>query len=145
MQVRRTAALVVAGGVLVLGLTACGDDEDVAASEQTPRPTVTPSRLEVAEDIDQEAPQIVNVTVTGDGVSGDSGVVEVRLNSPVQLIVLADTQDMVVVEGYGFDFRTEPGRPVIFDFVADRAGTFEVRLRESGLLLTTLSVEQDVA
>lgn len=139
MTVRRRPALAAAGCVLVLSLTACGDD-DVADSQPTPRPTVTPSRLEVAEDIRQQGPQIVNVTVTDEGVSGDSGTVSVREDSAVRLVVLADSQDTAVVEGYDLDFRTEPGRPVMFDFVADQAGTFEVRLQDSGLLLTTLVV-----
>lgn len=144
MPVSRRPALLVAGCLLAVGLTACGEDEDVAASEQTPGPTATPSRLEVAEDIDQDGPQIVNVTVTDDGVSGDTGEVGVRLNTQVQLIVLADTQDTAVVEGYALDFRTEPGRPVKSEFLADQAGTFEVRLRDSGLLLTTLVVQPEL-
>ena len=130
-------AAVAVGWALLATVTGCSEDD--VAVEQSPRPTVTPSRLEVADIIDQTGPQRVSVTVIGREVTGDTGTVEVRKNSPVQLTVLADSVDQAVVEGYG-DVRTEDGRPVIFEFLADEPGTFEVRLRGSGLLLTTLVV-----
>lgn len=100
----------------------------------------TPNRPAIASGIPRlHTPQIVTITVTHGSVSALSRV-PVNLNSKVRLTVVADVLDHVFVNGYNVDLLTQPGAPVQEEFVASRAGSFQVRLRKSGLLLTTLVV-----
>ena len=136
---RASAAGTVVAVAVAMALSGCGDDD--VASEQTPRPLVSPSRLEVADEIDtQGRPQVVSVTLAEGDLLGDTGLTYVREDSKVQLTVLADVLDVVEVEGYGLELRTEVGRPVKITFPATEPGQFEVRLREAGTVLTTLDV-----
>lgn len=138
---RRTSG-VLGVAMIAMSLVACSDESAPPTAGPTPRQTVTPTRLEVADAIPQQGvPQIVGVTVADGEASGDTGIVEVRADSLVRLVVLVDALDVVEVEGYGLDIRTEVNRPVQEEFLATERGDFDVRLRESGLLLTRLRVQ----
>ncbi len=131
-------------GVLLLlaALAGCAEESVIPAS---PRPVISsPNAPSVStalpERPDRSVPQIVNVNVLDGGVTGDVGRVPVRLGSRVRLTVLSDVSDVVVLEGYGQSFRTAVGQPVQLEVLADKAGTYDVRLRDSGQRLTTLVI-----
>ena len=125
---------------LALGvLTGCSDDPVTASG---PRPTVVePENPSVASAVaDPTVPRIVSVVVTDGRLTGDTGVVDLRQNAPVRLVVISDTADTVVVEGYDVSALATAEVPVQLDLLADRAGEFRVVLQDSGLELTRLRV-----
>ena len=129
------AALV--GGVV---LTGCGSDEPITPSGPAPV-VVEPDNPSVASSVaDPRAPRIVSVVVTDGELTGDTGVVDVRQNAPVRVVVISDEADTVVVEGYGLSALATAEVPVQLDFLADRAGEYRVVLEDSGLELARLRV-----
>lgn len=117
----------------------CGGEEPTAAGE---RPVVVePENPSVASSVaDPSAPRIISVVATGDTLTGDTGTVELRRNVPVRLTVITDDADTVLVRGYDLRAVAVADVPVQLDFLADRAGEFEVVLEESGQVLTRLRV-----
>ena len=86
------------------------------------------------------------VTEEVDAAAGRPRVVRAREGDRVVLTVKADRQDVASVDGTsgaaGLD-RVEPVSPVTparFDFVASRAGTYEVRLRDAARTVGELRV-----
>lgn len=137
------AALALSLCTAVIALAGCADEPPVVT---TPRPTVvSPNAPSVAtalpERPDREVAQIVNVSLRDGGLTGDTGEVPVRLNSPVRLTVITDVADVVVVEGYDQTVQTTVGQPVQLEILADEPGRFPVRLRDGGTVLTTLVVQ----
>ena len=126
--------------LLALPLTACGDDVDPEPSGA--RPVVAePENPSVASGVaDPTAPRIVSIVVTGDDLTGDTGVVELERNVPVRLVVISDRSDTVVVQGLDVTALATAEVPVQLDFLASRAGEFPVVLDDSGLELTRLRV-----
>lgn len=130
-------------GLLLLGaLVGCAEEPPIVT---TPRPVISsPNAPSVSSALperpDRAIPQIVSVNALDGRVTGDTGQVPVRLGSVVRLTVLADVADVVVVEGYGQTIQTAVDRAVQLEVLADRAGSFDVRLRDSGQQLTTLVV-----
>lgn len=125
--------------LLAVPLAACAGEDPVPEGELPI--TVPADNPDVAAAVeDPTAPRIVSVVVSDDVLTGDTGVVEVRRNAPVRLVVISDETDTVVVEGYDLTALATAEVPVQLDFIADRPGTFRVVLRESGRELTTLKV-----
>ncbi|MCW2681184.1 MAG: hypothetical protein JWM62_2585 [Frankiales bacterium] len=126
--------------LLVLPLTACGDDVDPKPSAD--RPVVAePDNPSVASGVaDPTAPRIVSIVVTGDDLTGDTGVVELARNVPVRLVVISDRSDTVVVQGLDITALATAEVPVQLDFLVSRAGEFPVVLDGSGVELTRLRV-----
>ena len=127
---------------LLLGLStaACGDDQPPAPSGDRPV-LVQPQNPSVASAVaDPTAPRIVSIVVTDGRTTGDTGVVELRRNVPVRLVVISDTSDTVLVEGYDLRALAVAEVPVQLDFIADEAGEFPVVLEGSGRELTRLRV-----
>lgn len=128
--------------LLLAALVGCAE-EPVIVTE--PRPVISsPNAPDVStalpERPDRSVPQIVNVSLQDGGVTGDVGQVPVRLGSLVRMTVLADVSDVVVLEGYGQTVQTSVDQAVQLEVLADKAGTFPVRLRDAGMVLTTLVV-----
>lgn len=131
---RRTAAAVASVLALLSGCAAGGNGRNVPAP-------ATPHRLSIASGIPRaNTPQIISLVIANGKVTGGTGTVPVVQNSMVRLTVLADRVDTVTVQGYPVDLLTRIGAPVQVEFLATRAGTFQVRLRDRDLLLTTLVV-----
>jgi phosphohistidine swiveling domain-containing protein len=126
--------------LLALSLAACGDDADPEPSGARPL-VVQPDTPSVASGVaDPTAPRIVSIVVTGDDLTGDTGVVQLKLNVPVRLVVISDRSDTVVVQGLNITALATAEVPVQLDFLASRAGEFPVVLDDSGLELTRLRV-----
>lgn len=126
--------------LLALPLTACGDD--VGPQPSGARPLVAePDNPSVASGVaDPTAPRIVSIVVTGDELTGDTGVVELGRNVPVRLVVISDRSDTIVVQGLDLTALATAEVPVQLDFLASRAGEFPVVLEDSGRELTRLRV-----
>lgn len=126
--------------LLTASLAGCGDSEDPQPSGA--RPVVAePDNPSVASGVaDPRAPRIVSIVVTGEDLTGDTGVVELDRNVPVRLVVISDRTDTVVVQGLDLTALATAEVPVQLDFLASRAGEFPVVLDDSGVELTRLRV-----
>lgn len=126
--------------LLVLPLAACGGGEQARPSGERPIRAV-PENPSVASGVaDPTAPRIVSVVVNGGSLTGDTGVVELKQNVPVRLVVISDRADTVVVQGLDITALAVAEVPVQLDFIASRAGEFPVVLEDAGLELTRLRV-----
>lgn len=124
---------------LVVLLAGCGGADPVPSGD---RPLVVqPDNPGVASSVaDPTAPRIVSVVLDGDTLTGDTGVVEVRQNVPLRLVVISDRTDTVLVEGYDLRALATAEVPVQLEFLAARTGDFRVVLEGSGRELTRLRV-----
>lgn len=126
--------------VLAVSLAACGDSTDPEPSGPLP-PRAAPSLPSVAEGVSQEGvPQLVNLLVQDGRVQGVGPTVEVNLNAPVRLTVIADTADVLLVRDYDVRAQLAVDQPTQVEFLASRQGDVEVVLEQSGQVLTTLVV-----
>jgi hypothetical protein len=141
----------------VIALAACGGTDDDAQASPTTAPTTAnaptgaadepTSPSEPADQSPTAAPepapddaQLVELTVTGGEISGDTGRVEMPLGTDVQLTVTSDTADELHVHGFELTAALPAGETVQLRFVADRAGVFEVELHDARRVLTRLQV-----
>src|SRR4051812_33825485 len=100
-----------------------------SGARETPSPSPAPATsggdpaaVSVTLDGDQQQPQKVQATV-GDDIALD---------------VTAGTPDSVVIDGLDAVQAVAPGSPAHFDLFADRAGTYPIRLEDSGRQLGEL-------
>ena len=125
--------------LLAVPLAACGGEDPVPSGDLPI--TVPADNPDVASAVaDPSTPRIVSVVMNDDVLTGDTGVVEIRRNAPVRLVVISDETDTAVIEGYELSALVTAEVPTQLEFIADEAGTFRVVLRESGVELTTLKV-----
>jgi hypothetical protein len=126
--------------LLAVSLAGCGGGEEPVPSGDRPV-LAKPDSPSVASAIaDPTAPRIVSIVVTKGRLTGDTGVVELRQNVPVRLVVISDTADTVLVQGLDITALATAEVPVQLDFIAARTGEFPVVLEDSGLELTRLRV-----
>lgn len=126
--------------VLAVPLAGCGEDVDPEPSGARPV-VVAPDNPSVASGVaDPTAPRIVSIVVDGDELTGDTGVVELKKDVPVRLVVISDRADTVVVQGLDLTALATAEVPVQLDFLASRTGEFPVVLDGSGVELTRLRV-----
>lgn len=135
----RPALALLLGPSLAVSLASCGGADPVPSGD---RPVVVqPDTPSVASSVaDPNAPRIISIVVTGRSTTGDTGVVALKRNVPVRLVVITDDTDTVLVEGYGLRALATAEVPVQLDFIAAKAGEFAVVLEDSGLELTRLRV-----
>lgn len=120
-------------------LVGCGGADPAPAGD---RPILArPDNPAVASAVDDPtAPRIISVVVTDGELTGDTGVIPLKLNVPVRLTVISDETDTVLVQGYDLRAIATAEVPVQLDFIADKAGDFPVLLEDSGIELTRLRV-----
>jgi hypothetical protein len=146
----RCAALLAAG---LIGVSGCGgtDDDTAQASPAAGPPTdqataaATSPPAETAAEAPAPTPaaddaQLVELSVIGGDVSGDTGRVEIPLGAQVRLTVTSDTADELHVHGFDLVRDLPPGQAVQLEFVADQPGVFEVELHDARRVLTRLQV-----
>lgn len=127
------------GLLLILPLAACSSEEAVPSGD---RPIVaTADNPDVAPSVDDPSvPRLISIVVTNGRLTGDTGVVQVKLNVFVRLTVISDEADTVVVQGYDQRALATAEVPVQLEFLADEPGDFRIVLEDSGLELTRLRV-----
>jgi hypothetical protein len=125
--------------LLTASLASCGGADPVPSGD---RPVVVrPDNPSVASSVaDPLAPRIISIVVEDGSTTGDTGVVELKRNVPVRLVVISDQTDTVLVEDYRLRALATAEVPVQLDFLASQPGEFRVLLEDSGLLLTRLRV-----
>ena len=125
--------------LLAVPLAGCSGEDPVPSGDLPV--TVPANNPDVASAVaDPSTPRIVSIVMSGGVLTGDTGVVEIRRNAPVRLVVISDDTDTVVVEGYDLTALVVAEVPTQVEFIADKPGTYRVVLRESGTQLTTLKV-----
>lgn len=125
--------------LLLLALAGCGSEEPVPSGE---RPLVVePNNPSVASAIANPiAPRIISIVVEDGTTTGDIGTVELMRNVPVRLVVISDSTDTLLVQGYDLRALATAEVPVQLDFLASRGGDFPVVLEKAGKELTRLRV-----
>lgn len=137
---RAAARPLLAALLLAVPLAACGGGPEPVASGDAPV-RAEPDGPAVASSVDDDTiPQIISIVVTEGGLTGDTGVVEVKRNAPVRLSVISDDADTLLVGGYDLRATATADVPVQLEFLAAQPGEFPVVLEESGLELATLRV-----
>ena len=125
--------------LLALPLMACGG-QDPEPSGAFP-PLASPNLPSVADGVSQlGVPDLITALVTAGQVTGVGGMVDVALNTPVRLTVLADVADVVLVRSYDLRAQLTIDQPVQVEFIADHVGDAQVVLEKTGVVLTTLRV-----
>jgi hypothetical protein len=137
------AALAVVGGVLA----GCGQEPTTGGQSQAARPSSQPSAPSAGAAPAAGSPsgattnaRVINVTVRGGQVSGDTGRVEVPMNTPVSIQVTSDVADELHVHGYDKEAQIPAGGTGKVSFTADIPGVFEVELHGSEKQLLSLQV-----
>lgn len=132
---------------VVLGLSACGDDEEPAAPASTVTTAATPptsaasgpTTIAPATTTTTVAGQVVSVTVRGGQVQGPSRQ-RVERNEMVTVRVTSDVADELHVHSYNQTAPVAAGATAEVSFSANIPGIFEVEFERSHKLLFTLEV-----
>lgn len=147
MRHRRSVIAVVALAAASALAAGCGDDEgdsakradDTATTAATTTETATaPGTTSTATDAARE----VTVEVDGGAVSGGPQAIKVAVGEPVRLTVKSDVADEVHVHGVDVSRDVEAGGSVTVDVTPDTAGSYEIELERSGILLAMLEVRE---
>ena len=141
---RLGAIVVVVAG---LGLSACGDDDDIASSSTTVpavATTVASASTTVASTATTAttapAGRVLEYTFRGGNVTGE-GRVSVKLGEQVTIRVVSDVAEEIHVHTYDLTAELEPEAPGRITFTADIPGVHEVELESSHLRLLSLEVQ----
>jgi hypothetical protein len=134
--VRLAAALV--GLAVTTAMTGCAGSAPAAepSRDSSAATSVTPAPADPASATGRR----IEVEVTGDRVSGDTGRVVVPAGEQVTLAVTSDVADEVHVHGYDLTAEMVPGEPEELTFTATIPGVFEVELHDAGTVLLSLQV-----
>lgn len=125
--------------LLALGVTACGGP-DPTPSGPLPS-IAAPDKPSVASGVPQAGePLIVGVTYVGGKATGDTGTVQAAVGTEIRVTVLSDVADVLHVTGYDQRVQVTINQPVQLELLADRAGEFTVELEGKGVTLTRLQV-----
>lgn len=125
--------------LLLVLLLACSSEDP---TPNGPLPSLAvPSLPAVASSVAQGGvPRLIAVSIMDGQVTGDTGDLDVKLNSFVRITVLADVTDVLLVENYNNRQQVTVNSPAQLEFLLDRAGRFDVVLEKSGLKIATLVV-----
>ncbi|MDT7569989.1 MAG: hypothetical protein QOE05_163 [Actinomycetota bacterium] len=135
--------------VTAIALSGCaGKSAPDASTPPSPSPVVTspaPSLVEsptaapspTAPTVDQT----IRITYAGGRVTGSGGVVSVKKNSTVALVVTSDTADEIHLHGYDKSVDVEKGGTVTLTFKATLTGKWEVELEKLKRRLVFLQVQ----
>lgn len=133
----------VAALVLLAGLAGCGGsffDAPIVASDEAESPAEPTSLAPPAAD-EPDSVTFIEIDVREGVVSPEAGQVDVPLGATVRLAVTSDRDDQIHVNGYDLTFPLVAVFPVMHEFIADVAGTFDVELHIIDLPLCVLNVE----
>ena len=142
----------------LLALSACGDNDESVGTDGLPpapeettsapveptteAPTATPTTAAPSASATPSVRQIV-IDVKGGKATGDTGLIEVGVDEPFQVVVTSDVAEEVHVHSEtraGFSGDVEAGGTVTVDAVVKNPGRYEIEFEESGLVLARLQV-----
>jgi heme/copper-type cytochrome/quinol oxidase subunit 2 len=83
----------------------------------------------------------ITLAVARGKVTGDTGRVDVKLGTTVDVAVTADVAQEVHIHGYDLHVDTVPGQTVHKQFVANIPGVFTIELEQTSTTLTRLQVQ----
>jgi hypothetical protein len=128
--------------VALVGLAACGDNDDEPTVAGQSPPTTAPSGPATTQGgvTTTTAGTVLAVTVRGGSVVEGGSRQRATLNQPVTIRVTSDVAEEVHVHGYDKRFDVTPGRTGEVTFVANLPGVYEVEFERSHRLLFTLEV-----
>ncbi len=142
-----------AGLVLAVGLAGCaGTDPSAAPGTRSSAPATSSSAAASTSAVQAPTAEMsaagtstaegrrIEVRVTGDQISGDTGRVQVESGEQVTLAITSDVADEVHLHGYDLTTELVPGAPAELTFAATIPGVFEVELHEAGTVLLSLQV-----
>lgn len=123
--------------LLLVALAACSSADPTPAG---PLPSLAvPSLPAVASSVAQGGvPRLIAVSIMDGQVTGESGDIDVKVDTRVRITVLADVTDVLLVENYDARQQVTVNSPAQLEFRLDRAGRFDVVLEKSGLKIATL-------
>ena len=140
MLLRRLLVLVVLLLVLLAVGNAIAPRESTRSTSPPPGPVTTPSSPPVAEPIPPAGPGTVELRLSAAKASARN-VVRAQEGELVHLVVSGRVPGSVELSGYDLIEPVDAASPAEFDFFADHAGTFSVRLLESGAVVGRLRVK----
>ena len=85
--------------------------------------------------------QVISVSYAGGVITPPEGRVPVKLGSHVELRVTSDVAETVHNHLNGAEQDVAAGATVVFDFIADKPGIYEVELHKADKLLLELAVQ----
>lgn len=130
MRLDASKAAIPVIAVLAIGLSGCGNDEDVSTGNSDQSTGAPP------------APDVTLDIAVADGeVSPAPQRVDVARGDRVRILITSDQADEVHLHGYDVSAEIGPDHDEVLEFTADEAGLFDVETHDSGLLVTQLAVE----
>ena len=139
MLLRRLLVLVVLLLVLLAVANAIAPRETTRSPSPAPGPVTTPSPV-VAEPVPPAGSGTVELALSA-AKPGARQVVRAQVGDLIHLVVSGGVPGSVELSGYDLIEPVDATSPAEFEFFADRAGTFAVRLTESGVLVGRLRVK----
>lgn len=125
---------------LLLGTLAACSSADPTPDGPLPSLAV-PSLPAVATRVPQGGvPRLIAVSIMDGQITGDTGEIDLKVNTRVRITVLADVTDVLLVENYDTRQQVTVGSPAQLEFLLKRAGRYDVVLEKSGLKIATLVV-----
>jgi hypothetical protein len=124
--------------LVLLPVAACGDDDGAGAAGDSTAPAAATAVL-AATDVPASG-NFVEILVNADDAGAHGQVEQVALGQTVVLALLSDTDREYHVHGYDLVARAPAAMEQVFEFTADRAGSFDVEDHVSGAVLRVLEV-----
>jgi hypothetical protein len=152
------------GGAETTPATTAAASADTAVTEDIPATTVEAATTAGTEtgpattaETETEAETEAETETEGNGAGGEkadaviriengepvggTATVKVKKGDRVRIVVRADAEDELHLHGYDIEKAVGPGKPAVFDFVAEFEGIFELESHHAGTLVAKVVVE----
>ncbi|NCZ71744.1 MAG: hypothetical protein EBY80_16640 [Actinobacteria bacterium] len=120
--------------------TAPESTEQVAATPTDPTNTLPPTSTAAKDEPETGTPPTLSTNIEIDVESDAPVSASAVVGSPVRIHIVSDEESEFHLHGYDIELT---GDDVVFDFVADQLGVFELEDHESGQLILTLEILAD--
>lgn len=145
-----SSAGIVAAGITLIGCGASGSDdagvtaapstEQIAATPTDPVTTNPPTTTAGKDEPETGTPPTLSTNIDIDADSDAPVEASAVVNTPVRIHIVSDEEREFHLHGYDIELT---GDDVVFEFVADELGVFELEDHDSGDLILTLEVLAD--
>lgn len=147
----KTACMLAALAVSVLGAAGCGGDDGSSTAGTTTTETVetSPPATETTTETTETTPttpatpqpEVITIRVAGGVPQGGIQRPTIQQGEKVVLVIRTDSGDGVHLHGYDIEKHVVPGKPARIPFTATIAGRFELELHPTDTLLAVLQVQ----